>query len=62
MFHWGANWGAKAFIMAIPDKRRAFVAFMNSDKGLNAVPAIVDHIMPGEHPALAWLGLSQEST
>jgi CubicO group peptidase (beta-lactamase class C family) len=58
-FHWGANPGMTAFVLATPAKRAAFVAFMNGDLGLNIVPGIVEHIMPGQHPALSWLGLSR---
>lgn len=60
-FHWGANPGMTAFVMAMPTKRTAFVVFMNSDTGLSIVPEIVDYIMPGQHPALSWLGLLQQS-
>ncbi|MGF6253459.1 serine hydrolase domain-containing protein [Ensifer sp. LBL] len=57
-FHWGANPGARAFVMGIPKQRTAFVAFMNSDTGLDVVPGIVEHVTQGQHPALSWLGLS----
>jgi len=58
-FHWGANPGMTSFVLATPAGRNAFVAFMNSDLGLNIVPGIVERIMPGQHPALSWLGLSR---
>lgn len=60
-FHWGANPGMTAFVLGMPAKRTAFVAFMNSDRGLDIVPGIVEHFMPGQHPSLTWLGLSQRS-
>jgi CubicO group peptidase (beta-lactamase class C family) len=59
-FHWGANLGATAFTVGLPATGTAVVVFANSDTGLTIVPGIAKHIMPGLHPSLAWLGLSQE--
>ena len=59
-FHWGANPGMTAFVLAMPTKHAAFVVFMNSDTGLNIVPGIVEYLMQGQHPALSWLGLPQQ--
>ena len=56
-FHWGANPGATALGLGLPEKREAFVVFMNSDRGPDIVPGIVEHITRGQHPALTWLGL-----
>lgn len=60
-FHWGANPGMTAFVLAMPAKRAAFVVFMNSDTGLNIVPSIVERTMQGQHPAMSWLGLPHNS-
>lgn len=60
-FHWGWNPGMTAFVLAAPVNRTAFVAFMNSDKGLDIVPGIAAEIIGGEHPSLAWLGLSLDA-
>lgn len=60
-FHWGANPGMTAFVLAEPEKGAAFVAFMNSDLGLDIVPDIAGHLMQGMHPALTWLQLPQAS-
>lgn len=56
-FHWGANPGATAFVLGVPKERTAVVVFINSDAGLKFVPSIINHISPGPHPALTWLGL-----
>ncbi|MGE4252077.1 MAG: serine hydrolase domain-containing protein [Parvibaculaceae bacterium] len=60
-FHWGSNIGAKAFALGNPARREAFVLFANGERGLDIVPDIVDIVMPGDHPALAWLGLARQS-
>jgi CubicO group peptidase (beta-lactamase class C family) len=60
-FHWGANPGMTAFVLAAPKTRAAFVAFMNSDAGLDIVPDVARHFMQGLHPALTWLDLPQAS-
>lgn len=57
-FHWGSNPGARAFAMGMPARRTALAMFMNGDNGLSLVPRIVQSVLPGEHPALAWLGLT----
>lgn len=61
LFHWGSNPGMTSFVLAMPAKRTAFVAFTNSDRGLDIVPGVVEHLMPGPHPSLRWLGLSPRS-
>ncbi|MBD9650176.1 beta-lactamase family protein [Ensifer sp. ENS09] len=58
IFHWGANTGATAFVLAVPERQTALAVFMNSDRGLDIVPGIVDYLIPGHHPSLDWLGLS----
>ncbi|MFC0010280.1 serine hydrolase domain-containing protein [Devosia nitrariae] len=55
-FHWGSNLGASAF--AVVNARSAFVLFANSNSGLSLVPQILGEFLPGDHPALSWLGLS----
>lgn len=61
LFHWGANPGMTSFVLGVPEKRAAFVVFMNGDAGLDIVPDIVGHLMQGRHPALTWLKLPQAS-
>lgn len=60
-FHWGANPGATAFSIGSPATGAALVFFANSDTGLRLVPEIVELVLPGPHPSLAWLGLPQKS-
>lgn len=57
-FHWGANPGANAFVIGTRAEQSALVLFTNSDNGLNIVPALLDECLPGERPALSWLGLT----
>jgi CubicO group peptidase (beta-lactamase class C family) len=57
-FHWGANPGASAFAIGVPAERSALVLFANSDNGLGIVPRLLHAFLPGEHPALSWLGLT----
>jgi CubicO group peptidase (beta-lactamase class C family) len=57
-FHWGANPGASAFAIGVSAERSALVMFANSDNGLGIVPRLLDEFLPGEHPALSWLGLT----
>lgn len=57
-FHWGANPGASAFAIGVSAEQSALVLFANSDNGLDIVPRLLDVFLPGEHPALSWLGLT----
>ncbi len=57
-FHWGANSGARAFAMGMLAQRTALVIFLNEESGLRLVPPIIQSVLPGEHPSLAWLELT----
>lgn len=57
-FHWGSNPGASAFVIGVPTERSALVLFANSDGGLGITPRVLGEFLPGEHPALSWLGLT----
>lgn len=57
-FHWGSNPGAQSYAIGSTATGSATVMFTNSDNGLSIVSKVVSHIMPGAHPAFAWLGLS----
>lgn len=54
-FHWGDNGGFKAFAAGSPAKRLAVIVFTNGSNGMAVMPEIIDRLMPGEHPAFAWL-------
>jgi CubicO group peptidase (beta-lactamase class C family) len=56
-FHWGSNLGTKAFAIGHPARREALVLFANGERGLEVVPDIVNAVLTGDHPSLAWLGL-----
>jgi hypothetical protein len=40
-------------------RREALVPFANGERGLEIVPEIVNTVLTGDHPSLAWLGLSR---
>jgi CubicO group peptidase (beta-lactamase class C family) len=54
-FHWGDNDQFKAFVAGSPKDRSAVVAFTNGFNGMAIMPAIVNQLMPGKHPAFTWL-------
>jgi CubicO group peptidase (beta-lactamase class C family) len=54
-FHWGDNGGFKAFAVGSPARRSAVVVFTNGSSGMAIMPEIIGQLMPGEHPAFAWL-------
>ena len=57
IFQWGENNGdTQAFVMADPVRRTGLVILTNSGNGLSIAPAIVERLLPGEHPAFAWMG------
>jgi CubicO group peptidase (beta-lactamase class C family) len=55
-FHWGSNVGASAFAIGAPGSGTAIVAFTNGDNGLSIMPALIEAVIPGARPSLAWLG------
>lgn len=60
-FHWGDNGGFKAFATGSPSKRSAVVVLTNGANGMAIMPQIVDHLMPGEHPAFTWLNYDRKT-
>ena len=56
-FHWGDNNGEfHAFVMGAPETGDGIVLLSNSGNGHAVFPAIVARLLPGEHPAFAWMG------
>jgi tetratricopeptide (TPR) repeat protein len=54
-WHWGDNNGEfQSFVMAYPNGD-GVVILTNSGNGLSIIPEIVASILPGEHPAFAWI-------
>ncbi len=51
---WGDNWGYKGFLLVDPDRGTGLVYFANSNSGMSVRNAIVERLLPGPHPALAW--------
>jgi hypothetical protein len=54
-FHWGNNGAYKAFAIGSVESRDAVVFFMNGASGLCLMPGLLEHLMPGDRPSLAWL-------
>ncbi|WP_423016467.1 serine hydrolase domain-containing protein [Undibacterium sp. Di27W] len=48
LWHWGNNYGYRAFVIAAPDSGDAMVLLTNSDQGLKLAPALTASIIPGE--------------
>ena len=60
-FHWGDNGGFKAFVVGSMANRSAVVVFTNGSNGMAIMPEVIGRLMPGEHPAFAWLKYDQTS-
>lgn len=54
-FQWGKMDGIRAFAMGHPKTRTAVVLLTNSNRGLRLMDAAAEAILPGAHPAFAWL-------
>jgi|tagenome__1003787_1003787.scaffolds.fasta_scaffold20963596_3 CubicO group peptidase (beta-lactamase class C family) len=60
-FHWGDNDQFKAFVIGSRSDQSALVVFTNGSNGMAIMPDIVHQLMPGDHPAFAWLNYSRNS-
>lgn len=60
-FHWGDNEQFKAFVIGSRSDQTALVVFTNGSNGMAIMPDIVQQMMPGDHPAFAWLNYSRSS-
>ena len=57
LFQWGENNGDfEAFVEGDIASRNGVVILTNSGNGLSIVPLIVQELLPGNHPAFAWMG------
>ena len=56
LWHWGDNYGYKAFVAVNLNTRDAVVYFANSENGLAIGPELVREAIGGDHPAFPWLG------
>ncbi len=56
-FHWGNSPGFRAWVLADTATGDGVVWFANAAGGLRFAHEIVGAVMPGEHPALAWMHL-----
>jgi CubicO group peptidase (beta-lactamase class C family) len=54
-FHWGDNRQFKAFVTGSPTDRSAVVVLTNGANGMAIMPDVINHLMPGDHPAFAWI-------
>ncbi|MBR0833760.1 serine hydrolase [Bradyrhizobium manausense] len=60
-FHWGDNDQFKAFVIGSRADQSAVVVFTNGSNGMAIMPDVVHQLMPGDHPAFAWLNYSRHS-
>ena len=58
-FHWGDNDQFKAFAIGSRSDQSALVVLTNGSNGMAIMPDIVQQLMPGNHPAFAWLNYSR---
>jgi CubicO group peptidase (beta-lactamase class C family) len=54
-FHWGDNRAFKAFVVGSLSTQSAVVVFTNGSNGLAIMPDVINLLLPGDHPAFAWL-------
>ena len=55
-WHWGDNETFRCFVMASPESDDGFVVFTNSFHGLSLAEPLTEEVLPGPHPAFAWMG------
>ncbi len=61
LWHWGNNYGYRAFVIAAPATGDAMILLTGSDQGLKLAPALTAHIIPGQLELFQFpmLGLKQ---
>ena len=55
-FQWGKMSGVRAFVMGSPTEQSGVVLLTNSNTGLRLMEALASEVLPGDHPAIGWLG------
>ncbi|MEO1009176.1 MAG: serine hydrolase domain-containing protein [Planctomycetota bacterium] len=55
-FHWGDDGAAKCFTMGSTDRDEAFAYFTNSFYGMAVAGEFAADLLPGDSPAVQWLG------
>ncbi len=58
-WHWGDNPGYKSFAIALREAGKAVVVMTNGDAGQAVCEHVIDRLLGGDHPALAWLARSR---
>ena len=59
-FQWGKMDGVRAFALGGVAEQSALVLFTNGNTGLRLMDDVAGLVLPGEHPAIAWLGCVTE--
>jgi CubicO group peptidase (beta-lactamase class C family) len=54
-FQWGKMTGVRSFAMGSVARRAGVVLLTNANTGLRLMPAVTAEVLPGAHPAHAWL-------
>jgi CubicO group peptidase (beta-lactamase class C family) len=55
-FQWGKMTGIRAFVMGSTAAQSGVVLLTNSNTGLRLMQVLTDTALPGDHPAIRWLG------
>lgn len=54
-FHWGNNFGIRAYVVGSRAERSAMVVFTNGAMGLAMMPELIRNVFAGDRPSLKWL-------
>jgi CubicO group peptidase (beta-lactamase class C family) len=58
-WHWGDNFGYKAYVLGYPDHGIGVVWFTNSENGQSMLESMLALTVGGDHPAATWLDYEQ---
>jgi len=59
LWHWGDNDTFRSFVVADREAGSGVVVLTNSENGLSIAEPIVSAVVPGPHPAFAWLDVDR---
>ena len=60
-FHWGDAGRFKSFAIGSVARRSAVVVLANGTNGMVIMPALIQKLMPGDHPVFEWLNYPRQS-
>ena len=59
-FHWGDAGRFKSFAIGSVARRSAVVVLANGTNGMVIMPALIEKLMPGDHPVFEWLNYPRQ--